>query len=166
MTVPGPVKTEHHLAKALHPSPRVLKEAMGEAEGFNAKFAVLITRLVGTMWCAYLFTVIALLGLGPALKPGGEGLVAWIAQTFLQLVLLSVIMVGQNVQSLAADARAANTFKDAETILDRLDLHTQGGLKAIMDRLDEIEGQGTALGHAPGAPPGPPSAGKPPGEGT
>ena len=134
----GPVRTGHHLAKALHPSPRVIREAMGEVDGFNAKFAVLITRLVGTMWCAYVFTVIALLGLGPALKPGGEGLVAWIAQTFLQLVLLSVIMVGQNVQSLASDARAANTFKDAETILDRLDVHTQGGLKAILDRLDEI----------------------------
>lgn len=134
----SPVKTQHHLAKALHPSPHVIKQAMGEVDGFNAKFAVLITRLVGTMWCAYLFGVIALIGLGPALKPGGEGIIAWIAQTFLQLVLLSVIMVGQNVQSLAADARAANTFKDAETILDRLDLNTQGGLKAILDRLDEI----------------------------
>jgi hypothetical protein len=111
---------------------------MGEVDGFNAKFAVLITRLVGTMWCAYLFGVIALLGLGPALKPGGEGIVAWIAQTFLQLVLLSVIMVGQNVQSLASDARAANTFKDAEVILDRLDCRTQGGIKEILDRLDEI----------------------------
>ena len=139
----GPVKTENHLAKALHPSPSVIKEAMGDVEGFNAKFAVLVTRLVGTMWCAYLFTVIALLGLSPALKPGGEGLIAWIAQTFIQLVLLSIIMVGQNVQSLAADARSANTFKDAETILDRLDLHTQGGLKAIMDRLDEIAPQAT-----------------------
>ena len=158
MTEHGPVKTEHHLAKALHPTPHAIKEAMGEVDGFNAKFAVLITRLVGTMWCAYLFALIALIGLGPALKPGGEGIIAWIAQTFLQLVLLSVIMVGQNVQSLAADARAANTFKDAETILDRLDLHTQGGLKAILDRLDEIEGPGTALGHAPGAPPSPPSA--------
>jgi hypothetical protein len=134
----GPVKTQNHLGRALHPSPSVIKEAMGEVDGFNAKFAVLITRLVGTMWCAYLFGVIALIGLGPALKPGGEGIIAWIAQTFLQLVLLSVIMVGQNVQSLAADARSANTYKDAETILDRLDLHTQGGLKAILDRLDEI----------------------------
>jgi hypothetical protein len=139
MTERTPVKTQHHLAKALHPSPSVLKEAMGEAEGFNAKLAVLVTRLVGTMWCAYLFTIIALLGLNAALKPGGEGIIAWIAQTFLQLVLLSVIMVGQNVQSLAADARSANTFKDAETILDRLDLHTQGGLKAILDRLDEMD---------------------------
>jgi hypothetical protein len=154
MTQRGPVKTEHHLARALHPTPRVLREAMGEAEGFNAKFAVLITRLVGTMWCAYLFAAIALLGLGPALKPGGEGLIAWIAQTFLQLVLLSVIMVGQTVQSLAADARATNTFKDAETILDRLDLHTQGGLKAIMDRLDEL----APAASPPDAPGGPPAS--------
>jgi hypothetical protein len=154
-TVPRPVKTEHHLAKALHPSPSVLREAMGEAEGFNAKFAVLITRLVGTMWCAYLFAVIALLGLGPALKPGGEGIVAWIAQTFLQLVLLSVIMVGQNVQSLAADARSANTFKDAEAILDRLDCHTQGGLQVILERLDGLAPELTTSGH-PGTsePPG------------
>jgi hypothetical protein len=134
----GPVKNVHHLGKALHPSPRVLKEAMSDVDGINAKFAVLITRLVGTMWCAYLFAIIALLGLAPALKPGGEGIVAWIAQTFLQLVLLSVIMVGQNVQSLASDARSANTYKDAEAILDRLDVHTQGGLKAILDRLEEI----------------------------
>ena len=63
----GPVKTAHHLAAALHPSPTAIKQAMGEVDGFNAKFAVLITRLVGTMWCAYLFTIIALIGLGPAL---------------------------------------------------------------------------------------------------
>jgi hypothetical protein len=162
----GPVRTQNHLGKALHPSPSVIKEAMGEVDGFNAKFAVLITRMVGTMWCAYLFGVIALIGLGPALKPGGEGIIAWIAQTFLQLVLLSVIMVGQNVQSLAADARSANTYKDAETILDRLDLHTQGGLKAILDRLDEIAPPGTALGNAPGAPPRPSGAGKSPGAGA
>jgi hypothetical protein len=149
----GPVKTQNHLGRALHPSPSVIKEAMGDVEGFNAKFAVLVTRLVGTMWCAYLFTIIALFGLGPALKPGGEGIVAWIAQTFIQLVLLSIIMVGQNVQSLAADARSANTYKDAETILDRLDLHTQGGLRAILDRLDEID--------PPKTPPAPASAGKP-----
>ncbi len=160
MTERRPVKTQHHLAAALHPTPQALKQAMGEVDGFNAKFAVLITKLVGTMWCAYLFGIIALIGLGPALKPGGEGIVAWIAQTFLQLVLLSVIMVGQNVQSLAADARSANTFKDAESILDRLDLHTQGGLKAILDRLDEI----APVASSPG--PGAPSAGETASEGT
>jgi hypothetical protein len=153
----GPVRTQNHLGRALHPSPSVIKEAMGEVDGFNAKFAVLITRLVGTMWCAYLFALIALIGLGPALKPGGEGIIAWIAQTFLQLVLLSVIMVGQNVQSLAADARSANTYKDAETILDRLDLHTQGGLRAILDRLDEIDPPKTAPAPSNTGKPGGPS---------
>jgi hypothetical protein len=146
-----PVKTQHHLAKALHPTPAVLKEAIGQVDGFNAKFAVLITRLVGTMWCAYVFAVIAFIGLGPALKPGGEGIVSWIAQTFLQLVLLSVIMVGQNVQSLAADARSANTFKDAEVILDRLNLETQGGLRVILERLDEIAPAGATASGAPAA---------------
>jgi hypothetical protein len=121
----------------------MLKEAMADVDGFNAKFAVLVTRLVGTMWCAYLFTLIALLGLKPALDPGGEGLVAWVAQTFIQLVLLSIIMVGQNVQSIASDKRAENTYDDAVKILDRLDLSTEGGiadLKAAMDeRLNAIE---------------------------
>ena len=134
----GPVKTQNHLGKALHPSPSVIKEAMGEVDGFNAKFAVLITRLVGTMWCAYLFGVIALIGLGPALKPGGEGIIAWIAQTFLQLVLLSVIMVGQNLQAAASDARAAKTFEDTERIVDRLDLDTAGGLKDILDAVNAL----------------------------
>jgi hypothetical protein len=91
------------------------------------------------MWCAYLFGVIALLGLRPALKPGGEGIIAWIAQTFLQLVLLSVIMVGQNVQSQASDLRSQHTYDDTVEILDRLDVHTQGGLKDLADRIDALE---------------------------
>ena len=132
----------------------------------NSWLAVKITQGVGSMTCAWLFCILALVGLPAALAKGGEGPVAWIAQTFLQLVLLSVIMVGQNVQSLAADARSANTYKDAETILDRLDLHTQGGLKAILDRLDEIAPPGTAPGNTPGGPPQPSSAGKPPGAGA
>jgi hypothetical protein len=118
---------------------------MRDVDGFNAKFALLVTRLVGTMWCAYLFCIIALLGLRPALKPGGEGIIAWIAQTFIQLVLLSVIMVGQNVQSLAADARSENTFKDTEIVLDRLDCDTAGGIRTVLDRLDELAKEIEAL---------------------
>ena len=136
MAMRKPVRTADHLHRALHPN---LGAALREANGINAKIAVFVTNIVGTMWCAYVFTAISLLGLPAALKPGGEGIVAWIAQTFLQLVLLSVIMVGQNVQSLAADARAENTFRDTEVILDRLDSHTQGGIKDILDRLEEIE---------------------------
>jgi hypothetical protein len=74
-----------------------------------------------------------------ALKPGGEGIISWIAQTFLQLVLLSVIMVGQNVQAEAGDVRSQHTYEDTVQILDRLDIHTQGGIKDLADRIDELE---------------------------
>jgi len=91
------------------------------------------------MWCAYLFAAIAFIGLPAALKPGGEGIIAWIAQTFLQLVLLSVIMVGQNVQSVASDIRSQHTYDDTVQILDRLDIHTEGGIKDLADRSDQLE---------------------------
>lgn len=41
----------------------------------------------------------------------------WISQTFLQLVLLSVIIVGQNVLAAAADKRAEATYNDADAVL-------------------------------------------------
>ena len=52
------------------------------------------------MWAAYVFAAIALISLPAAISTGDPIIiVAWIAQTFLQLVLLAVIMVGQDVQS-------------------------------------------------------------------
>jgi hypothetical protein len=132
-----PVKTRHHIGQAI--SIRGLTAQVKRADGVNAKIAVFLTNIVGSMWCAYVFAIIALFGLGPALKPGGEGIVAWIAQTFLQLVLLSVIMVGQNVQSIASDVRSQHTYDDTLQILDRLDIHTAGGIKDLADRLDVLE---------------------------
>jgi hypothetical protein len=132
-----PVKTRHHIGQAI--SIRGLTDQVKRADGINAKFAVFLTNIVGSMWCAYVFAIVALLGLRPALKPGGEGIVAWIAQTFLQLVLLSVIMVGQNVQSIASDVRSQHTYDDTLQILDRLDIHTAGGIKDLADRLDALE---------------------------
>ncbi len=70
------------------------------------------------MVCAYLFTALALVSLSSAVKSGDLIIiVAWIAQTFLQLVLLPVIIVGQNVQAAAADKRAEQTYLDAEAVL-------------------------------------------------
>jgi hypothetical protein len=132
-----PVKTRYHIAEGI--SLRGLKSDVVRADGINAKIAVFLTNVVGSMWCAYVFAAIALLGLAPALRPGGEGLIAWIAQTFLQLVLLSVIMVGQNVQSVASDIRSQRTYDDSVIILDRLDIHTEGGIKDVADRLDRLE---------------------------
>jgi hypothetical protein len=86
---------------------------------FNAKFGLKITVIVGTMWCAYLFTLLALVSAPSAFKTGNSLIiVAWIAQTFLQLVLLPIIIVGQNVQAAAADARAEATYKDAAAVLE------------------------------------------------
>jgi hypothetical protein len=73
----------------------------------NAWVAVHITRIVGTMWAAYLFMLLTLVSLPAAISTGDKIIiVAWIAQTFLQLVLLPIIIVGQNVISAAQDARA------------------------------------------------------------
>jgi hypothetical protein len=135
--IPNPVKAHHHIGQAISLSG--LRAEVERVDGVNAKIAVFLTNIVGSMWCAYVFALIALIGLPPALKPGGEGIIAWIAQTFLQLVLLSVIMVGQNVQSVASDLRSQHTYDDTVQILDRLDIHTEGGIKDLADRIDSLE---------------------------
>ncbi len=85
----------------------------------NAAVGLKITLIVGTMWCAYLFTVLALVSAPSAFKSGDSIIiVAWVAQTFLQLVLLPIIIVGQNVQAAAADARAEATYDDAAAVLE------------------------------------------------
>jgi hypothetical protein len=67
---------------------------------FNQKIATKITSFVSTMWCAYIFAAIAFISLPAAIKSGDRIIiVAWVAQTFLQLVLLSIIMVGQDAAS-------------------------------------------------------------------
>lgn len=143
--IPNPVKTRRHMRDAI--SLKGLQADMKKADGLNAKLAVFLTNIVGSMWCAYVFAALAFVGLPAALKPGGEGIIAWIAQTFLQLVLLSVIMVGQNVQSEASDVRAEHTYDDTVTILDRLDVHTAGGLRDLADKIDAL---GEALRAGPG----------------
>ena len=134
---------------------------------FNTWLAVKICNGVGTMWCAYVFGVLALLSLPAILtqanivshnffphfiiSPGLILLVAWIAQTFLQLVLLSIIIVGQNVQAQASDKRAEQTYLDAEAVLrdaqqiqehlikqdEELELQTNN-LKDIITRLESL----------------------------
>ena len=80
-----------------------------EHVGFNGWLAVNITNIVGTMWCAYAFAILAFISLPEAIRGGTASLIAWIAQTFLQLVLLSIIMVGQKVAAAASDKQALQT---------------------------------------------------------
>src|SRR5260370_32134563 len=84
---------------------------------FNTRVALLVTQAVGSMWCAYVFALFDLISLPDAIRAGASGIVQWVAQTFLQLVLLSVIMVGQNVQAEAADKRSEATYQDASATL-------------------------------------------------
>jgi len=83
---------------------------MSKITSFNRKLAEKITSGVATMWCAYGFAALALISLPAALKTGDLiVIVAWVAQTFLQLVLLSIIMVGQNVTSEAVAQKIDET---------------------------------------------------------
>lgn len=109
-----------------------------ERVGVNGKIGVFITAVVGTMWAAYLFTLLALVSLPAAIRSGSQLIiVAWVAQTFLQLVLLPVIIVGQNVQARAADKRAQQTYSDAEAILHEC-LQLQAHLQAQDSILDDV----------------------------
>ena len=92
-----------------------------EHVGINGRIAVAITTVVSTMWCAYLFAILALISLPTAIRGGTATLISWIAQTFLQLVLLSVIMVGQKVAAQASDKQALQTYKDTEALLKMQD---------------------------------------------
>lgn len=96
---------------------------------FNTKVAIVVTRAVGSMWCAYAFALFDLISLPDAIDAGAAAMVSWVAQTFLQLVLLSVIMVGQNVQAAASDKRSEATFHDASATLHEM-AHIQGHLAA------------------------------------
>ena len=118
----APTQSQQHAA-AMHAArmtphlhvPRLVQSAeikarlhgSGVMGRFNAAMAVHITRIVGTMYCAYAFTLIALVALPAAIEQGSPTvLINWLSSNFLQLVLLPIIIVGQNVISAAQDARA------------------------------------------------------------
>ena len=104
------------------PSPRIETRrtagpptVAGMVSGLNGRIALTLTRVVGTMWCAYVFAGLALVALPAALESGSVlAIIQWISQTFIQLVMLSVIMVGQNIIGQAADLRSEMTYKDAD----------------------------------------------------
>ncbi len=96
-----------------------------EEEGvtrFNTALALKITNTVGSMWTAYIFGLLSLCSLpailvlvSPHLKSFFPhwivaasliSLIAWVSQNFLQLVLLPIIMVGQNVIQGQQNAKA------------------------------------------------------------
>lgn len=108
----------------------------------NQKIAIILTRIVASMWCAYLFAFIAVIGFPGFLGPLAAQLVQWTSQTFIQLTMLSVIMVGQSVlgrkQELQSDElfeTSKHSFSDIEQIMKHLDEQD----KAILTILQELQ---------------------------
>jgi hypothetical protein len=109
-----------------------------EKLGLNQRIGLFITKSVGTMWAAYIFFALTLVSLPAALMSGNSLIiVSWVAQTFLQLVLLPIIIVGQNIQAASSDARAIATYEDAGAILEEAK-EIQSHLAAQDEALDKL----------------------------
>lgn len=101
--------------KGKHPS----KKPAGEKMPLNNRIGLGITKRVGTMWAAYLFMALTLVSLPAAIASGNTlTIIGWVAQTFLQLVLLPIIIVGQNLQARESEKMAIATYEDAGAILE------------------------------------------------
>ena len=138
----GPVVT-HTKHKTRHVSVNADSSAEAPAKTLNQKIGLGITKRVGTMWAAYLFFALTLVSAPAAFSSGNTlTIVAWIAQTFLQLVLLPIIIVGQNIQAAASDRRAIATYEDAGAILEEakeIQIHLGDQDKALSHLIDRIE---------------------------
>ena len=136
-------------AHVIHPEQILSKDLQGAAK-FNDRVAVKITKGVGSMWTAYLFCLLTFVSL-PAVLSGVFpslahhfphwlisasliALVAWVAQTFFQLVLLPIIMVGQNVIQSQQDAKAESDHKTLTYLANLQD-----------EQMTELKNQGEIL---------------------
>jgi hypothetical protein len=125
---------------------------MDRINNFNRRLAEKITAAVSTMWCAYIFAAIALISLPAAIRSGDPlVIVAWVAQTFLQLVLLSIIMVGQDASSAAVAQKINETHeaslgefelaKEARSIANQELAELKEIAKEIHKVLKDVEGK-------------------------
>jgi hypothetical protein len=161
--IPHPRIQEHHAAKPTKVVDERNLNHQSAVVRFNARMGLGITTGVGTMWAAYVFACISLLALPYTLSqvapsvfsffPGWlvhlslYTLVSWISAYFLQLVLLPIIIVGQNIQARASDRRAEDTYRDAEAVLHeatQIQAHLAAQDQAITSILDKL----SQLGHA------------------
>src|SRR5579859_3013961 len=126
------VERAHHHAKRLYK----------RAAAFNDRAALQITTSVGSMWCAYAFMGLAILGF-PGLRASPAQVVQWFSQTFLQLVLLSVIMVGQTVQEELADKR----HRAQELRMERMEREHGDELHILHELVADLHSHTTCDGH-------------------
>jgi uncharacterized protein YqgV (UPF0045/DUF77 family) len=111
-------------------------KAADQGETLSERIMAGITRKVGTLACAIVFAVIAFLGAPAKFAEGTKGIIEWLAQQFLQLVLLAIILGGQRVSEKMADAQTKHMALGIDTTLDALDTKTEGGLKVILAAIE------------------------------
>lgn len=115
-TVLSEAKSHHHKL-ILRKNVQHLVHGSSAIGRFNAFLALKITSIVGSMWCAYIFALLTLVSLPAAIDSHNPIIiVGWIAQTFLQLVLLPIIIVGQNLQAETSDRRAESDHETLQAI--------------------------------------------------
>jgi hypothetical protein len=147
--VPHPRYEHHHLVGPTSTA-KVASEIHGK--GFfgrlNSKVGLRVTLIVGTMWAAYLFLGLALYGLPQAIRSGPGMIVLWTSSEFLQLVLLPIIIVGQNIQAKASDARAEETYNDAEAIMHeclQLQTHLHAQDEVLLETIGHVRSLAASL---------------------
>jgi uncharacterized membrane protein len=122
--------------------PPVAPQIADERVGFNGRLGAAITRAVGTMWAFYIAA--AFMGLWMILSEAH--VVAFDPYPFafllflgniVQLLLMFVILVGQQVLGAASDKRAVQTYQDAEAILHEC-LELQRHLSTQDQSLDRL----------------------------
>jgi hypothetical protein len=148
-----------HLEHRRRQGPPTVAAAAAQVHGqsvagkINGKIGLRITVIVGTMWCAYVFAAIALVSFKDNLG-STQDLILWVSSSFLQLVLLPIIIVGQNIQARASDKRADDTYRDAEAIMHetlQLQEHLQAQDELLSEMINHARTLIAAIPQAPGA---------------
>lgn len=108
----------------------------------NEKIATHITLAFGTMWCTYLFLIIAII---PLFAKSTTEFIIYLSSGVIQLVALPLISVGQNYLNRASESRARN---DHLTLLKQFNEikkmtiqqnEALADLKKIIASLDQIK---------------------------
>ena len=142
---PHPHTEQRHLTRP----PKIADEHVG----FNGRLGATITRHVGTMWAFYIAIVVmgtwillAGLAFGPLhrIDPYPFAFLLFLGN-IVQLLLMFVIMVGQQVLGAASDKRAVVTYQDAEAILHeclQMQRHLTAqdrAIEGLIQRLEDME---------------------------
>jgi uncharacterized membrane protein len=117
-----------------------------EHVGFNGRLAATLTTAVGSMWVVYFTTLFVLAWMAAAtwgplhrIDPYPFAFLLFMGNV-VQLLLVFVILVGQQVLGRAADRRSARTYHDAESILNEV-----SKLHAHLAEQDKILNRGIDL---------------------